>query len=119
MDLTDEDIMYELLDLAEVEVEEFISNFEDLPIKEFYEWFQSYLSAWDKDKDITIDEISDGSFEVNFDYDNMKEYAKYKYITLRVTEKKMINLVCWNLSENEKKDIISFANRYNLHLYEE
>ena len=69
------------------------------------------------DEEVNEDEIQSGSFEVSFDCD-IQEYAQYKSIDLKVHGNKLIYLDCCNLSENEKDEIISFANEYGLYLYE-
>ena len=67
---------------------------------------------------INMDEIQSGSFKVIFSYDNIEEYAKYKYVILKIYGNKMISLNCCNLCESEKKDMISFANNHGLYIYE-
>lgn len=119
IDLTNEEIMFRLVDLPEIVDVEFVCNFEDLPTEEFYNWLYSYCSEWSINQDISKEDLKAGSFTVTFTYDCKDEYAKYKYIILRVYGNKMISLICCNLSESEKQDIISFANKYNLHLYED
>lgn len=118
IDMPDEKVMFKLMGLPETEEKEVIANFDDLPVREFYNWFKLYFSEWSVDTVLNEDKICSGSFEVTFDYENMEEYAKYKYIILKAYGNKLIKLICCNLHENEKKDIISFANNYGLHLYE-
>lgn len=118
MELSDTQIMFKLRKLPET-LGEVVHYFEDLPIKEFYNWLCSYFAEWNIDKELTAEDIQDGYFKVNFDCDCSDEYAKYKYIVLKVKGNKLINLECCNVNETEKQDIISFANKYNLHLYED
>lgn len=119
IDLTNEEIMFRLVDLPEKVDTEFVCNFEDLPTEEFYNWLYSYCSEWSINQEISKEVLNAGSFTVTFAYDCMDEYAKYKYIILKVYGNKMMDLICCNLLESEKQDIISFANKYNLHLYED
>lgn len=118
VDLSDEKIMFKLRKLPETVDENIICNFDDLPINEFYNWLKSFLTDWKMDKEVSESEIQTGSFKVIFNYDNIEEYAKYKSIIFKVCGNKLISLDCCNLYENEKKDIISFANNYGLYLYE-
>lgn len=118
IDLPDKSIKFKLLKLPEVVDEAVICNFDDLPVKEFFDWLYSHCSEWNIDQEIGEEEFKTGYFKVTFDFGCMDEYAKYKYIIFRVYGNKMISLICCNLYENERQDIISFANKYNLHLYE-
>ncbi len=115
--LTDKEIMFKLRDLPQIVDEDIICKFADLPIREFYDWINSYFYDWSKDREIDKDDIQSGSFKVIFNYDNIEEYAKYKYVILKTYGRKMISLDCCNLYESEKNDIISFANNYRLYLY--
>lgn len=118
VDLTDREIMFKLRDLPQVVDEDIICKFDDLPIREFYAWINAIFYNWRKDREINEDDIQSGSFKVIFHYDNMEEYAKYRYVILKIYGNKMISLNCCNLYESEKKDMISFANNHGLYLYE-
>lgn len=117
-DIPDMKIMLKLRKTAEKLEEDFVCDFEDVPIKQFYEWLCSYFSDWSIDKTISEEEMQMASFTVSFDSNSVQEYATYKYIRMKVKNKKLIQLDSCNLSANEKQDIISFANQYNLHVYE-
>lgn len=119
IDLPDKKIKFKLLKLPETVDEAVICNFEDLPTEEFYNWLYSYCSEWRMNQDISEKDLKSGSYTVTFTYDFLDEYAKYKYIILRVCGNKMISLICCNLSESEKQYIILFVDKYNLHLYED
>lgn len=97
--------------------ENIICHFEDLPIREFYDWIKLFLKDWTMDEEVYEAELQSGSFEVSFEWD-MQEYAKYKSIDFNVRGNKLIKLDCCNLSEYEKNEITSFANSYGLYLYE-
>lgn len=118
VDLSDKEIMFQLRALPDITDEEIIRNFDDLPVKDFYHQMNLLFSDWRKDKEINEDEIQSGSFKVTFHNDHIEEYAKFRYVILRAYGNKLIDLNCCNLYENEKKEILSFANNYGLYLYE-
>lgn len=118
IDLPDEKIMFKLRKLPGIVDEDVVCNFDDLPIREFYNWIKSYFSNWTVDKELNEEELQSGSFKVIFNYDNIEEYAKYKSVMLKAYGNKLICLDCCNLYENEKKDICSFLNSYGIYLYE-
>lgn len=118
VDLSDEQIKWKLEDLPETEDEEFVCKFEDLSVREFYEWLCSHFSKWEADDEVDEEELQSGSFEVDFDCDDI-DYARYKYARLEVFGNKMICLDCCNLYEDEKQEILAFADRHQLHVFEE
>lgn len=118
VDLSDEKVMFKLRKLPEVVEEDIVCNFDDLPIKEFYNWIKIYLADWKADKEISEDEILSGSYKVIFNYEKIEEYAKYKSVMLKAYGNKLISLDCCNLCEKEKRDIIFFLNNYGVYLYE-
>lgn len=118
LDLPDEKIMFKLRALPERVDEDVVCNFDDLPVREFYDWIKLFLTGWRVDNEISEEEIQSGSFRITFFYDDIEEYAKYKYITLGVYGNKLIRLACCNLYENEKKEINAFASKYGFYLYE-
>ncbi len=118
VDLPDEQIKLELEDLPETEDEEFGDKFDDLPVREFYEWLCSHFSEWKVKDEVDEEELQSGSFEVDFDCDDIA-YAIYKCAMLEVYGNKMICLDCCNLYEDEKQEILAFAEKYQLHVFEE
>lgn len=120
-ELSDEKIMFKLRKSPEKLDKDFICDFEDLPIKEIYSWLQSYYSDWNMSKEPSDEELAANSFKVTFSYDKIEEeeYGKYKYTRLKVHNSKLFALLCCNLSETEKQDILAFAGQHNLHAYED
>lgn len=121
LDIPDEKIMFKLRTSQEKLDKDFIYDFEDLPVKEFYNWLHSYYSDWNISKEPSNEEISTNSFKVTFSYDKIEEeeYGKCKYTMLKVRNSKLFVLLCCNLSETEKQDILAFADQHNLHVYED
>ena len=118
IDLSDKEIVFKLRDFPVTMDENIIRNFDDLPIKEFYGWIISFFPDWKKDKEIKEEEIQSGTFKVIFNDDDLDEYAKFKYVVLKVYGSKMISLDCCNLYKSEKEDILSFMNKYGIYLFE-
>ncbi len=118
VDLPDKTIRFELAKLTEPENVEFGCKFDELPVREFYEWFRTYYSYQRVDKEINEEEIQSGTFQCAFFCDDIA-YARYKYVNLKVYENKMIRLSCCNLSEDEKQEILAFAEKYQLHVFED
>lgn len=118
VDLSDEQIMFKLRKLPKKVDENVVCCFDDLPIREFYEWFSTYYSYQRVDKELSEEEIQSGTFRVSFFCEDIA-YATYKYVTLRAYGNKLINLDCCNLLENEKQEILAFASKYQLHVFED
>lgn len=118
LDLPDEKIMFKLRRPSETVDDDFICNFDDLPIREFYNWLKSFLADWSLANEITEADIKSGSFKGLFNYEHIEEYAKYKSIRFKVYGNKLLLLDCYNLYENEKAEILSFLNNYGVYLYE-
>jgi len=117
VDLPDKEIRFKLAKLTEPENVEFGCKFDDLPVREFYEWFSTYYSYQRVDEELNEEEIQSGTFQCAFFCDDIA-YARYKYVNLRVCGNKMIRLSCCNLSEDEKQEILAFAEKYQLHVFE-
>lgn len=117
IDFSDEEIMYKLRQLPETVDEDFVSHFDDLPVREIYEWLCSHFTEWQVDGEVDEEDMQSGSFEMDFNCDDI-EYARYKYVMFEVCGNKVIGLDCCNLYENEKQDILEFANKHNLHVFE-
>ncbi len=106
------------MDLPETVDEEYVCKFDDIPVREFYEWFSTYYSYQRVDKEINEEEIQNGTFQCAFFCDDIA-YATYKYVTLKVYGNKMLRLLCCNLGEDEKHEILAFAEKYQLHVFED
>lgn len=118
VDLSEKQIMFKLRKLPETVDENVVCCFDDLPIREFCEWFCTYYSYQRVDKELSEEEIQSGTFRVCFFCEDIA-YATYKYVTLRVYGNKLISLDCCNLLENEKQEILAFASKHQLHVFED
>lgn len=117
LELSEKQIMFKLRKLPEEVDEDLIGDFEDLPVKEFYEWLCAQFPEWKVKKEVDEEELQSGSFEVDFACDDI-DYAKYKYALFEAYGNKMISLDCCNLYDEELQAIQKFAEEHQMHIFE-
>ena len=117
LELSDEQIMFKLRKLRKEVIENLNDDFEDLPVKEFYEWLCSQFPEWKVKEEVGVDRIHTGSFKVDFMCDDI-EYARYKYVLFEACRNKTINLDCCNLYDEELQAIRKFAEEHQMYVFE-
>lgn len=117
LELSDEKIMFKLRKLPEEVDEDIISDFEDLPVKEFYEWICSQFPEWKAKEEVDGEELQNGSFKIDFMCDDI-DYARYKYALFEARVNKMISLDCCNLYDEELQAIQKFAEEHQMYVFE-